>query len=49
LEPLVIVIGRSVLGRRVRQGTRSSVVSSCTPPESVTIAAAPRTSDMNST
>src|SRR5581483_3202333 len=48
LLPLVIVTGRSVFGRSVRHGTRSSVVSSCTPPESVITAAAPRTSAMNS-
>ena len=33
--PSVTVIGRSVLSRRVRHGTPSTVVSSCTPPESV--------------
>ena len=33
--PSVRVIGRSVLSRSVRQGTPSTVVSSCTPPESV--------------
>ena len=33
--PCVMVIGRSVLSRKVRQGTPSTVVSSWTPPESV--------------
>ena len=36
------------LSETVRHGTRSSVVSSCTPPESVATAAAPRTRPMNS-
>ncbi len=49
LVPWVIVMGRSVFGRTVRQGTPSIVVSSCTPPESVTTSAAPRTSERNST
>jgi len=35
------VTGRSVLVRRVRQGTRSTVVPSCTPPESVSTRRAP--------
>ena len=48
LLPLVTVMGRSVFGRRVRHGTRSRVVSSCTPPESVITARAPRTRAMNS-
>ena len=39
--PCVMVTGRSVLGRRVRHGTPRTVVSSCTPPESVITAAAP--------
>ena len=39
----LIVIGRSVFSRSVRHGTPSTVVSSCTPPESVsTSGAAPR-------
>src|ERR1043166_4444083 len=33
--PKVTVIGRSVPGRTVKQGTPKNVVSSCTPPESV--------------
>ena len=37
--PWVIVIGRSVLGRTVRHGTPSTVVSSWIPPESVTTSA----------
>jgi len=48
LLPLVMVMGRSVFGRMVRHGTRSKVVSSCTPPESVITAAAPLTRAMNS-
>ena len=34
--PCVIVTGRSVFSRSVKHGTPSAVVSSCTPPESVT-------------
>jgi ribose transport system substrate-binding protein len=48
LLPLVTVMGRSVFGRRVRHGTRSRVVSSCTPPESVITARAPPTRATNS-
>ncbi len=33
--PRVIVMGLSVLGLKVRQGTFRKVVSSCNPPESV--------------
>ena len=40
LDPSLIVIGRSVFGRSVRQGTRRNVVSSCSPPESVSTHAA---------
>ena len=35
IRAVVTVIGRSVLSRNVRQGTPSTVVSSCIPPESV--------------
>ncbi len=49
LVPWVIVTGRSVLGRTVRQGTPRMVVSSWIPPESVTTTVAPRTSDTKST
>ncbi len=35
LLPDVIVIGRSVFARTVKQGVFKKVVSSCTPPESV--------------
>src|SRR6185503_6221283 len=43
LVPQRIVIGRSVVERTVKNGTPSTVVSSCTPPESVTTACAPST------
>ena len=48
LVPWVIVTGRSVLGRTVRHGTPSTVVSSCRPPLSVTTRAAPATRERNS-
>ena len=35
MVPLVIVMGRSVFGRNVKQGIPRNVVSSCNPPESV--------------
>ena len=35
LLPSVTVTGRSVFGRKVRQGVRKKVLSSCNPPESV--------------
>ena len=41
LVPVSTVIGRSVLSLRVRQGIPRTVVSSCTPPESVSTARAP--------
>jgi len=37
--PSVIVMGRSVLGRRVTHGMPRKVVSACTPPESVRVTA----------
>jgi hypothetical protein len=43
--PCVTVTGRSVLSRSVKHGMPSAVVSSCTPPESVTTAAAPASSE----
>ena len=42
-------LGRSVFGRRVKQGTARNVVSSWIPPESVTTPAEPETRLMNST
>ena len=45
--PCVSVTGRSVLSRSVKHGTPSAVVSSWTPPESVTTAAAPACRDRN--
>ena len=48
LVPWVMVTGRSVFGRSVRHGMRSTVVSSWMPPLSVTTSAAPRTRDRNS-
>ena len=41
LVPSVMVMGRSVLSRSVRQGTPSTVVSSWMPPESVSTSRAP--------
>ncbi len=41
LVPRVTVMGRSVVSRRVRQGTRKAVVSSWMPPESVRTQRAP--------
>ena len=46
--PSVKVIGRSVLSLSVRQGTPSTVVSSCTPPESVRTSRADASSAMKS-
>lgn len=46
--PMVQVSGRSVLSRRVRQGTCMTVVSSVMPPESVTTAIECLTSQLNS-
>jgi hypothetical protein len=46
--PLAMVMGRSVLSRSVRHGTRSTVVSSCTPPESVRTSRADASSAMKS-
>src|SRR4029077_13656385 len=48
LVPARIVTGRSVLARRVKQGTPRYVVSSWMPPESVRTAAASARSDRNS-
>ena len=45
--PSSLVIRRSVFFRRVKQGTRSAVVSSWIPPESVTTAAAFASSERN--
>src|SRR5688572_22055600 len=45
----VTVTGRSVVSRTVRHGTPSTVVSSCTPPESVITAAAQSSSASIST
>ena len=45
--PWVIVTGRSVLGRTVRQGTPKMVVSSWTPPESVMTTVLSATRDRN--
>ena len=44
----VIVIGRSVFSRKVKQGILSEVVSSCNPPESVITKVELPTKDTNS-
>ena len=46
--PWLIVTGRSVFARSVKQRTPSAEASSCTPPESVTIVPAPAWSERKS-
>ena len=46
--PMVMVSGRSVLSRKVKQGTPMTVVSSVIPPESVTTAKERSTRKLNS-